>query len=68
MIKEVIYMPGTQARRTRQNAHQDTQLDVRAKKAIIRMADTLEDINQKLDHIIKNQINGFWLSDCRFAQ
>ena len=68
MIKEVIYMPGAQARIKRQNARQNTQLDIRAKKAIIRMADTLEDINQKLDHIIKNQINGFWLSDCRFAQ
>ena len=68
MIKEVIYMPGTQARRTRQNAHQDTQLDVRANKAIIKMADTLEDINQKLDHIIKKQTNGFWLNDSRYAQ
>ena len=57
-------MPGAQAQRERQNA----QLDVRAKKAVIRMADTLEDINQKLDHIIKKQTNGFWLNGSRFAQ
>ena len=51
------------------NTHsQNTQLDVRAKKAIIRMADTLEDINQKLDHIIKKQANGFWLNGSRVAQ
>ena len=51
------------------NTHsQNTQLDVRAKKAIIRMADTLEDINQKLDHIIKKQTNGFWLNGSRVAQ
>ena len=35
-------------------------LDTRAKKAIIRMADSLEDINQKLDHIIKKQSNGLF--------
>ena len=57
-------MPSAQAQRARQNA----QLDVRAKKAVIRMADTLEDINQKLDHIIKKQTNGFWLNGSRFAQ
>jgi hypothetical protein len=57
-------MPGAQAQRARQNA----QLDVRAKKAVIRMADTLEDINQKLDHIIKKQTDGFWLNGSRFAQ
>ncbi|MFC1713560.1 hypothetical protein ACFL6S_07830 [Candidatus Poribacteria bacterium] len=61
-------MPDAQARIKRQNAHQNTQLDVRAKKAIIRMADTLEDINQKLDHIIKKQANGFWLNGSRLAQ
>jgi len=43
-------------------------LDNRAKKAIIRMADTLEDINQKLDHIIKKQPNGFWLNGCKSVQ
>ena len=47
---------------------QNAQLDIRAKKAIIRMADTLEDINQKLDHIIKKQTNGFWLNGSRLAQ
>ena len=57
-------MPSAQAQRARQSA----QLDVRAKKAVIRMADTLEDINQKLDHIIKKQTNGFWLNGSRFAQ
>ncbi len=51
-----------------QSAGQNMQLDVRAKKAVIRMADTLEDINQKLDHIIKKQTNGFWLNGSRFAQ
>ena len=51
-----------------QRARQNAQLDVRAKKAVIRMADTLEDINQKLDHIIKKQTDGFWLNGSRFAQ
>ncbi len=46
----------------------EAELDTRTKKAIIRMADTLEDINQKLDHIIKKQANGFWLNDSRSAQ
>ena len=51
------------------NIHsQNAQLDIRAKKAIIRMADTLEDMNQKLDHIIKKQANGFWLNGSRLAQ
>ena len=36
------------------------QLNARAKKAIVRMADSLEDINQKLDHIIRKQNNGFF--------
>ena len=35
-------------------------MDVRAKKAIVRMADTLEDINQKLDYIISKKNNGFF--------
>lgn len=35
-------------------------MDMRMKKAIVRMADTLEDMNQKLDHIIKKQNNGFF--------
>jgi hypothetical protein len=61
-------MPGAQAQRAKQNAQQNPQLDIRAKKAVIRMADTLEDINQKLDHIIKKQTNGFWLNGSRFAQ
>lgn len=61
-------MPGEKARKKRQNAQQNPQLDVRARKAIIRMADTLEDINQKLDHIIKKQANGIWLNDSRFAE
>ena len=37
-----------------------TTLDMKAKKAIIRMADTLEDISQKLDYIIRKQTNGFF--------
>ena len=57
-------MQNTQTRMRKQNK----QLDVRANKAIIKMADTLEDINQKLDHIIKKQTNGFWLNDSRYAQ
>ncbi len=35
-------------------------LDAKAKKAIIKMADTLEDINQKLDHIITKQREDFF--------
>jgi len=35
-------------------------MDMRAKKAIVRIADTLEDISQKLDYIIKKQNNGFF--------
>ena len=50
------------------NTKQNTQLDVRAKKAIIRMADTLGDINQKLDHIIKKQANGFRPNGGRYTQ
>jgi hypothetical protein len=45
-----------------------SELDTMAKRAIIRMADTLEDINQKLDHIIKAQRDGFWLHSNRLAQ
>ena len=30
-------------------------LDLRVKKAVIRMADSLEDISQKLDYIIRKQ-------------
>jgi len=41
-------------------------LDVRAKKALIRMADTLEDINQKLDYMIKH--NGYWIDGNRLAK
>lgn len=44
------------------------QLNIRAAKAIIRMADTLEDINQKLDHIIRSQANGLLFNDGRFAK
>ena len=36
-----------------------TDLDVRVKKAVIRMADTMEDISQKLDYIIKKQTNNY---------
>ncbi len=61
-------MPGAKTRRKMPNAKQNPQLDIRARKAIIRMADTLEDINQKMDHIIKKQTNGFWLNGSRFAQ
>jgi len=37
----------------------DTKLDADAKRAIIRIADTLKDISQKLDYIIKKQTNNF---------
>ena len=37
-----------------------TDLDINAKKAIIRMADTIEDISQKLDYIIKKQTEDFF--------
>lgn len=40
-----------------------TELDVRIQKAIIKIADTLEDINQKLDHIIKKQTEDFFFAD-----
>jgi len=35
-------------------------LDVRVKKAVIRMADSLEDISQKLDYIIRKQSEEFF--------
>ena len=37
-----------------------TELDVRAKKAVIRMADSIEDISQKLDYIIRKQTEDFF--------
>lgn len=37
-----------------------TDLDARMKKAVIRMADTMEDISQKLDYIIKKQTEDFF--------
>ena len=37
-----------------------TDLDVRVKKAVIRMADTMEDISQKLDYIIRKQTEDFF--------
>lgn len=37
-----------------------TRLEVRAMKAVIRMADSMEDISQKLDYIIKKQTEDFF--------
>ena len=37
-----------------------TDLDRRVKKAIIRMADSMEDISQKLDYIIVKQTEDFF--------
>ena len=36
------------------------QLDAKTKGAIIRIADTLEDISQKLDYIIQKQTEDFF--------
>ena len=38
----------------------NTSLDKKAKKALIKMAATLEDISQKLDHIIQKQTEAFF--------
>ena len=43
-----------------------SELDTKAKKAVIRMADTLEDINRKMDYMIKH--NGYWIDDNRLAK
>jgi len=40
-------------------------LDIKTKKAIIKMSDTLEDINQKLDHIIRKQTENFMSIDSK---
>ena len=37
-----------------------TDLDIRVKEAIIRMADSMEDISQKLDYIILKQTEDFF--------
>ena len=38
----------------------DLPLDVKAMKAIIRIADTMEDISQKLDYIIEKQTEDYF--------
>lgn len=39
------------------------ELNAQAKKALIKIADTLEDISQKLDYIIKKQTEDFFFAD-----
>jgi hypothetical protein len=44
-----------------------SQLDTDANRSIIRIADTLEDINQKLGYMIKKQTEDYIDSKCRWG-